>query len=347
MKNCITKPTITAVLPCFNHSSYLLPRIQSVLAQSLTVSEIIFLDDASTDESLALAESILSKCCVDVKIIANRVNSGSPMAQWNKGVRLARGEYIWIAETDDYCDVNLLETLYISLVKCDAVLAFADSNYVDRDGIKSNALTAVYEERFSGSLSHDFCIDGNMFNLRYMMRHNAIPNASAVLFRRDMFVKAGFANASLRFCGDKDMWFRMAGLGNIAFVATKLNSFRFHPFNTSSKRSSPEAQAESLACSLSNIYAVWSKNVDRKSFHPNIGIYAFILLLTSPRRSDLLWALQSFRCKNFYQLLRTYRAFDRVSQPSFGLWLLLFVINYSKYLFRTISFPAFLRGAFV
>jgi len=284
---------------------------------------------------------------VDFKILANRANSGSPMAQWNKGVRLARGEYIWIAETDDYCDVNLLEALYGSLVKCDAVLAFADSHYVDKDGIRSNALTEVYEERFSGSLSEDLCMDGNIFNLRYMMPYNAIPNASAVLFRRDMFVKAGFANASLRFSGDKDMWFRMAGLGKIAFVATKLNSFRFHSFNTSSKRSSPEAQAETLACSFSTIYAVWTGNSGIKSFHQTIGIYAIILLLASPRRSDLLWALKSFRCKNFYQFLSSYRSLNRVPQPSFGLWILLFVVNYSKYLFRILYLPRFLRGVFV
>ena len=41
----------------------------------------------------------------------NEVNSGSTFKQWNKGVRLARGEYVWIAESDDYADIRLLEKL--------------------------------------------------------------------------------------------------------------------------------------------------------------------------------------------------------------------------------------------
>src|SRR5260370_40301751 len=41
----------------------------------------------------------------------NEKNSGSTFKQWNKGVRLARGEYVWIAESDDYADPHLLETL--------------------------------------------------------------------------------------------------------------------------------------------------------------------------------------------------------------------------------------------
>ena len=36
-------------------------------------------------------------------------NSGSPFKQWHKGITLAKGQYIWIAESDDLCDLNFLE----------------------------------------------------------------------------------------------------------------------------------------------------------------------------------------------------------------------------------------------
>jgi glycosyltransferase involved in cell wall biosynthesis len=70
-------------------------------------SAIILLDDCSTDDS----RLILSKYADDprVRIEFNKVNSGSPFKQWNKGVSLALGEYVWIAESDDYADKRLLD----------------------------------------------------------------------------------------------------------------------------------------------------------------------------------------------------------------------------------------------
>ena len=46
-----------------------------------------------------------------MRIEFNEVNSGSAFKQWNKGVRLATGKYVWIAESDDYADPHFLERL--------------------------------------------------------------------------------------------------------------------------------------------------------------------------------------------------------------------------------------------
>ena len=43
------------------------------------------------------------------RLIVNEKNSGKVFAQWNKGLSLAKGEYIWIAESDDYCDKGFLK----------------------------------------------------------------------------------------------------------------------------------------------------------------------------------------------------------------------------------------------
>src|ERR1022692_1882228 len=100
---------VSVVIPNYNHSRFLPRRIDSVLEQTFQDFELILLDDCSTDDS----RSILSQYADEsrVRIEFNEVNSGTPFRQWNKGVGLARGEYVWIAESDDYADKRLLERL--------------------------------------------------------------------------------------------------------------------------------------------------------------------------------------------------------------------------------------------
>src|SRR6266404_3431860 len=107
--NSTDRPKVSVVIPNYNHARFLRRRIESVMNQSFQDFEVILLDDCSTDES----RSILSEYAADprVKIEFNEKNSGSTFKQWNKGVRLARGEYVWIAESDDYADERLLERL--------------------------------------------------------------------------------------------------------------------------------------------------------------------------------------------------------------------------------------------
>src|SRR5246127_2931841 len=102
-------PTVSVVVPNYNHARFLPERIESILRQSYQDFELILLDDCSSDDSRA----ILSQYADDprVRLEFNAVNSGSTFKQWNKGVRLARGKYVWIAESDDYADERLLQRL--------------------------------------------------------------------------------------------------------------------------------------------------------------------------------------------------------------------------------------------
>src|SRR5215472_4105163 len=106
-------PKVSVIIPNYNHARYLQQRIDTVLGQTFQDFEVILLDDCSTDES----RSIISEYAKDPRVRTefNEVNSGSTFKQWNKGVRLARGEYVWIAESDDYADKRFLEKLVYRL----------------------------------------------------------------------------------------------------------------------------------------------------------------------------------------------------------------------------------------
>jgi glycosyltransferase involved in cell wall biosynthesis len=115
-------PTVSVIIPNFNHARFLEQRIDSVLNQTFQDFELILLDDCSTDES----RSIISKYTNDprVRIEFNEINSGSTFKQWNKGVRLASAKYVWIAESDDWADERLLERL-VAVLESDPAVTFA------------------------------------------------------------------------------------------------------------------------------------------------------------------------------------------------------------------------------
>jgi len=220
-------PAVSVIVPNYNHARFLRKRVDSILQQTFQDFELILLDDCSTDDS----RSILSSYAADprVRIDFNDANSGSPFKQWNKGVHLARGEYVWIAESDDYADPRFLERL-VAVLDADPQVAFAYcrswrvSADGDLDGFTDFYLTDIDPYRWA----KDYYADGREECRNYFVRANSVPNASAVAFRRSIYEYAGGADESLYLCGDWKLWAAMALTGKVAYLAEPLNHFRFH-----------------------------------------------------------------------------------------------------------------------
>jgi glycosyltransferase involved in cell wall biosynthesis len=225
-------PVVSVVIPNYNHAPYLRQRIDSVLQQTVQDMEVILLDDYSTDGSRAIIESYRAE--PRVAIHYNSANSGSVFKQWNKGMALARGEYVWIAESDDHADPALLETLIGKLRQHpSAGLAFCQSHRVDGDTAALD-LPFWYGEE-SPRWERDFFTRGSEEICRYMIFRNTVPNASAVVFRRDLASKAGPADESFRLSADWLFWVRLLEHSDLVYSATPLNYYRFHA-NTARSR---------------------------------------------------------------------------------------------------------------
>ena len=90
---------VSVVIPCFNAAKYLPGAIRSLLAQGVPGTEIIVVDDQSTDDSRAVAESLAGQC-QGVRVLRQPVNSG-PSAARNVGLRQASGRYVCFLDADD------------------------------------------------------------------------------------------------------------------------------------------------------------------------------------------------------------------------------------------------------
>ena len=219
-------PLVSVIIPNYNHAEFLNERIESVLQQTYNNFEIIILDDKSTDNSVDIIKQYANNKFIS-HIILNEDNSGSPFIQWKKGFELAKGEIIWIAESDDACDNLLLETLVNEFQEDPlCVLAFCKSYKIDTEGNK------ISEE----GLQYSFHMDGMRFIKKYLGKHNYISNASSAIFRKDVLNKIDWSFTTYRGCGDWIVWIEISRCGNIAYNSLPLNYFRIHGDNTTTQQ---------------------------------------------------------------------------------------------------------------
>jgi glycosyltransferase involved in cell wall biosynthesis len=220
-------PTVSVVVPNYNYARFLPQRIGTILAQTFQDFELILLDDCSTDESRSILEQYVSD--PRVRMDFNRVNSGGVFRQWNKGVRLASGTYIWIAESDDFADKRFLERLVPFLDRePDASFVYSRSWRVTEDnrvdGFGDWYLDLVDPQQWKS----DFCVDGRERFPGYFARCCVVPNASAALFRKAVYERVGGADESFQVSGDWKVWAAMAFAGKVGFVNEPLNYYRLH-----------------------------------------------------------------------------------------------------------------------
>jgi len=222
----LNMPTVSIIVPNYNHARFLPRRMDSILRQTFQDFELILLDDCSCDNS----RSILTQYAEDprVRIEFNEANSGSTFKQWNKGVRLAKGKYVWIAESDDYADSRLLERL-VAVLAADPKIAFAYCrsrcvDEADRPGVFVDVHLGYDPQRWAT----DFCDDGHDALRSYFWFYNPIANASAVVFRKNIYEQVGGADETLRYCGDWKLWAAMVLKGKLAYLCEPLNYYRFH-----------------------------------------------------------------------------------------------------------------------
>jgi len=219
---------VSVIIPNYNYAQFLDERIKSILNQTVTPFEILFLDDYSTDSSVQLAINVLAKSGVKYKIYQNSENQGT-YKQWLKGIQEASGDYIWIAEADDSCEPDFLERLLNSMPDHRTVLAYCQSLVLDERGsvIHSRNLhhtNAVSETHWLS----DYRESGTREVVDHLVYRNTIPNVSACLFRSHALKDAIDDIDSYRFCGDWSLYCRLLQTGDIAFIADPLNHFRRH-----------------------------------------------------------------------------------------------------------------------
>ena len=217
---------ISVLIPNFNHARFLQKRIDSVLAQDYENFEVIILDDASTDNSVEIIEAYRQHPRVS-HVIYNSQNSGSAFKQWQRGLTVASGQYVWIAESDDWASHNFLSTLSTALHKnINIGICFCGSLWMDDKGNGGNDLSIYHESFFR---------EGTSEIRQSLVRFNTIQNASSAILKKDLAEKYIGKAVQYKSCGDWRLYIDILSESNLLFVSDKLNFFRWYHNNTSNK----------------------------------------------------------------------------------------------------------------
>jgi glycosyltransferase involved in cell wall biosynthesis len=217
-----TTPKVSVIVPNYNHQAFLKERIDTILQQTYQDFELIILDDCSTDDSVSIIESYRNNEHV-THIVLNEQNSGSTFLQWDKGVSLARGEYIWIAESDDAAHPQFLSTLVEQLEKHpEAVVAYAHSLLVNEKG------ETVNDKRHARNDGAVIVYDSKRFTRWAMLSINELYNASMVVFRHSIYNKIDKSFQQYHLVGDWKFWMGVCLQGSVIEVCQMLNYFRVH-----------------------------------------------------------------------------------------------------------------------
>lgn len=216
-------PLVSVVIPGHNHARYLRQRVDSVLAQDYPNIEVILLDDCSTDDSADIMLSYGDNPKVS-HVVVNEENTGNPFLQWTKGIELAQGDYVWIAESDDSAELDFISKLMTSLINTpDAVLAYSGSYFIDEKG---KTLNYTWDSKASNV--RGVIYDGKDFSIRRMVYTNRLYNASMIIFSKKVFYSLDRIFTKFRHGGDWLFWFEIIQHGKVCEVPEKLNYFRQH-----------------------------------------------------------------------------------------------------------------------
>jgi len=203
----MTSPTLSIIVPSYNHCQYLCERLFSIYAQSCPDFELIILDDGSSDGSVDLIKELLKG--KRYTFIVNTKNSGSPFSQWEKGLRLAKGKYVWIAESDDSCSPAFVSSILPYLENGTVALAYTRTSSIDKEGFKIS--DAFWPEQFNKFFfSETQIISSRRFLNVFLPARNCIPNVSSVIFSIEAVkwdaIKAAQLAARFKFVGDWIFW---------------------------------------------------------------------------------------------------------------------------------------------
>lgn len=134
---------VSIIVPCYNTERFIASSIESALAQTYRNTEIIVIDDGSTDRSLEIIESFGEK----IKVIKKKKNKGAPAAR-NDGLIAARGEFIQFLDADDLLPADSVE-IRLNELDSDHDAVFGDEKDINEKGLWIGSVTRHTPPRHS------------------------------------------------------------------------------------------------------------------------------------------------------------------------------------------------------
>ena len=171
-------PKVSIIIPIYKVEKYLGECLDSIIHQTLEDIEIICVNDGSPDNCLSIIKEYAQN---DDRIIVIDKENGGYASAINTGLKIAKGEFIQIVESDDYCDLNMCKEMYNKIYNTDADFVVADFYFL-RNSYKRSVKRSTILEECDKDIEYF-----NLETLPYIIKKVAFPWKS--LYRAEFIKK--------------------------------------------------------------------------------------------------------------------------------------------------------------
>ncbi len=208
-------PLVTIGIPVYNGERYIRSTVESALAQTYADIEILVVDNASTDGTLAAIADLVDP---RLRILRNDTNIG-PGRNWNRVLAEASGAYVKVLSADDLLEPHCIAEQVKAMEDSeDVVLVTAHRTVIDADGY---TLGVRGPGRMRGRVP-------GVEAARAMVRTgtNLVGEPSSTLIRASVLSRSGDFDVAAPYCVDMELWFRILRFGDLFVVPEPLSSYR-------------------------------------------------------------------------------------------------------------------------
>jgi glycosyltransferase involved in cell wall biosynthesis len=229
-------PLVSICIPVYNGADYLTCALQSACGQTYLKTEIIVVDNASTDETHAIAANFAVRD-PRVRIVRNDDNLGM-VGNWNRCLELAQGEWIKFLCHDDLLASDCLERMLQANTANNDVVICARKFLIEPNAdpklqkFFTTGIISFQELGLTGSIS-PAQVAAAMSKVAPL--YNFLGEPNCILFRRRCVAEVGTFHPWFALYSDFDYWLRLAVTRSITVVPEPLASFRVHGGSTTAK----------------------------------------------------------------------------------------------------------------
>jgi glycosyltransferase involved in cell wall biosynthesis len=222
-------PKVTFIVPCYNLAHLLPECVNSILSQTYEDFEVLIMDDCSPDSTPEVAQSFKDP---RIKYIRNETNL-KHLANYNRGIGLARGKYIWLISADDALRNPAVLERYVQVLDVNPRVGYVFCPVVE---LRNGAELGVMDRTVLGK--RNLIINGKEFYGMLIRRAAEGPSrgetrvfsieAPSVMVRKECYDTVTLFPLDMPHAGDRYIWCLFALYYDVAYVAEPMVLYRIH-----------------------------------------------------------------------------------------------------------------------
>jgi glycosyltransferase involved in cell wall biosynthesis len=297
-------PLVSFIVPCYKLAHLLPECVDSILCQTYGNLEILIMDDCSPDNTSAVAATYQDP---RIRYVRNDPNLGH-LRNYNKGISLANGEYIWLISADDKLRKPYILERYVLFMEKNPGAGYA---FCPGIGFEDNRETGLLRYAFHGD--EDRLFPGHTF-FRKLLNGNSVLAASGMV-RRELYQKLGAFPLDMPFGGDWYLWLLFALHYDVAYVGEPLVLYRQHSLSMTNLLH----EADPRICTKDDLRVLWRiKRCAENAGHAELAVCvddylvdrAAFFLSSAKNKGSKPW----YSLKDFEQTVEENSGSERESQ---------------------------------